>query len=106
MSNLEGVSPAFSSVKFGDNLPRRVIGPHTFASFSTEYRAFVFNAWGSFEWVGVPGVKDPWINQDPGWVDGFGFDEEGAMIDPRKRDGLYHGPSRGHVDDDKADKAI
>src|SRR3546814_5735555 len=44
--------------------------------------------WGSFEWVGVPGVKDPWINQDPGWVDGFGFDEEGAMIDPRKRDGL------------------
>src|SRR3546814_12239208 len=60
--------------------------------------------WGSFEWVGVPGVKDPWINQDPGWVDGFGFDEEGAMIDPRKRDGLYVGPSRGHVDDEKADK--
>src|SRR3546814_1325524 len=50
------------------------------------------------------GVKDPWINQDPGWVDGFGFDEEGAMIDPRKRDGLYVGPSRGHVDDEKADK--
>src|SRR3546814_20770027 len=39
-----------------------------------------------------------------GWVDGFGFDEEGAMIDPRKRDGLYVGPSRGHVDDEKADK--
>src|SRR3546814_18513621 len=79
LSNREGVSPAFQSVKVGDKLPRRVIGPHTIASFSTEYRAFVFNAWGSFEWVGVPGVKDPWINQDPGWVDGFGFDEEGAM---------------------------
>ena len=23
-------------------------------------------------------MKDPWINQDPGWVEGFGFDEEGA----------------------------
>lgn len=104
LSNRDGVSPLFGSVKVGDKLPRRVIGPHTIASFATEYRAFVFNAWGSFEWVGVPGVKDPWINQDPGWVDGFGFDEEGAMIDPRKRDGLYVGPSRGHVDDEKADK--
>src|SRR3546814_8156635 len=47
LSNREGVSPAFQSVKVGDKLPRRVIGPHTIASFSTEYRAFVFNAWGS-----------------------------------------------------------
>ena len=42
------------------------------------------------------------MNQDPGWVEGFGFDEEGAKIDPRLRDGLYVGPSRGHVDSDKA----
>ena len=46
--------------------------------------------------------KDPWVNQDPGWVDGFAFDYEGAKIDPRLRDGLYVGPSRGHVDVDKA----
>ena len=104
LSNREGRSPAFGSVKAGDRLPRRVIGPHTIASFATEYRAFVFNAWGSFDWVAPAGVKDPWINQDPGWVEGFGFDEEGAKIDPRKRDGLYVGPSRGHVDDEKADK--
>jgi len=32
------------------------------------------------------------------------FDEEGAKIDPRKRDGLYVGPSRGHVDDARADE--
>ena len=55
----------------------------------------------SLHWVAPPGVKDPWINQDPGWVEGFGFDEEGAGIDPRKRDGLYLGPSRGHVDGEK-----
>lgn len=101
-SNRPGLSPRFDEVKIGDRLPRRVIGPHTIATFATEYRAFVFNAWGSFQWVAPPGVKDPWINQDPGWVEGFGFDEEGAKFDPRKRDGLYVGPSRGHVDDERA----
>lgn len=98
MSNRLGVSPRFDEVKVGDKLPRRAIGPHSIASFTTEYRAFLFNIWGSSHWVGVPGVKDPWINQDPGWVEGFGFDEEAAAIDPRMRDGLYVGPSRGHID--------
>ncbi len=102
MAYRQGVSPRYEEVKVGDKLVRRVIGPHTLVSFATEYRAFVFNVWGSFRWVGVPGMKDPWINQDPGWVEGFGFDEAGAMIDPRLRDGLYMGPSRGHVDADKA----
>jgi acyl dehydratase len=104
LSNRTGVSPRFDEVDVGDRLPRRVIGPHSIATFATEYRAFLFNMWGSFHWVAPEGVKDPWINQDPGWVEGFGFDEEGAKIDPRKRDGLYVGPSRGHVDDEKADK--
>jgi acyl dehydratase len=104
LSNRMGVSPRFAEVEVGQTLPRRVIGPHSIATFATEYRAFVFNAWGSYHWVAPEGVKDPWINQDPGWVEGFGFDEEGAMIDPRKRDGLYVGPSRGHIDDEKADQ--
>jgi hypothetical protein len=102
VSNREGRTPRFEDVSIGDKLLRRVIGPHTLASFATEYRAFVFNVWGSFRWVAPDGVKDPWVNQDPGWVEGFGFDEEGAKIDPRLRDGLYVGPSRGHVDTDKA----
>ncbi len=104
MSNRNGISPHWEEVKVGDKLPRRVIGPHTKASFATEYRAFLFNIWGSFEWVAPEGVEDPWVNQNPGWVEGFEFDEEGAFIDPRKRDGLYLGPSRGHVDDEKASK--
>jgi acyl dehydratase len=104
MSNRDGVSPRFGDVKVGDKLPRRVLGPHSIASFTTEYRAFVFNIWGTYDWVAPPGVKDPWINQDPGWVEGFGFDEEDALIDPRKRDGLYVGPSRGHIDEEKAGK--
>lgn len=104
LSNRHGVSPRFEAIDIGARLPRRVIGPHTIASFSTEYRAFLWNIWGSFHWVAPPGVKDPWINQDPGWIEGFGYDEEGAKIDPRKRDGLYVGPSRGHVDDAKAEQ--
>src|SRR5690348_3889763 len=102
MSNRTGTTPSYKDVSVGDRLLRRVIGPHTLASFATEYRAFVFNVWGSFRWVAPDGVDDPWVNQDPGWVDGFGFDEEGARIDPRLRDGLYVGPSRGHVDVEKA----
>jgi acyl dehydratase len=102
MAGREGISPRFGEVKIGDQLPTRVLGPHSIASFTTEYRAFIFNAWGSFHWYAPPGVKDPWVNQDMGWVEGFSFDEEDAMIDPRKRDGLYVGPSRGHIDADKA----
>jgi acyl dehydratase len=102
MSNREGKSPHFEAVSVGDKLPRRVIGPHSIASFTTEYRAFLFNIWGTFHWTAPAGVKDPWINQDPGWIEGFGFDEELALIDPRARDGLYLGPSRGHIDDSYA----
>lgn len=102
LSNRLGISPHFDEVKVGDTLPRRVIGPHSIASFTTEYRAFIFNIWGTFGWVAPEGIEDPWVNQDPGWVEGFAFDEEDARIDPRKRDGLYVGPSRGHIDADKA----
>jgi acyl dehydratase/uncharacterized protein YnzC (UPF0291/DUF896 family) len=101
-SNRMGVSPRFDEVKVGDTLPRRVIGPHTIASFTTEYRAFLFNIWGTFGWVAPPGIEDPWVYQDPGWGKDFAFDEEDAKIDPRKRDGLYVGPSRGHIDADRA----
>ena len=102
LSGRDGVSPRFGDVQIGDRLPRRVLGPHSIASFTTEYRAFLFNIWGTFHWTAPDGVKDPWVNQDPGWVEGFGFDEERATIDPRQRDGLYVGPSRGHIDAEKA----
>jgi len=101
-SNREGKSPHWEEVQVGDKLPRRVLGPHTIASFTTEYRAFLFNIWGTFEWVAPEGVEDPWINQDPGWLPEFGFDYERIALDPRAGDGLYVGPSRGHIDDSYA----
>jgi acyl dehydratase len=104
LSNRLGASPRFQDVNLGDRLPRRVIGPHSVASFTTEYRAFRENIWGGFRWVAPEGVEDPWVHQDAGWVKGFEIDDEAAKIDPRYRDGLYKGPSRGHIDDEKADE--
>jgi acyl dehydratase len=97
-SNREGRSPRFEEVRPGDRLPRRALGPHSIESFTTEYRAFVFNAWGAFRRVAPEGVADPWIDQDAGWVGDFAWDPEAQKIDPRERDGLYVGPSRGHTD--------
>ena len=102
ISNREGKSPHFEEVQIGDKLPRRVIGPHSIASFTTEYRAFRENMWGGFYWTAPEGVEDPWVHQDPGWIDGFGVDYGLAAIDPRAGDGLYVGPSRGHIDDSYA----
>jgi acyl dehydratase len=102
MSNRLGVSPHFEEVEVGDRLPRRVVGPHSIATFTCEYRAFIFDAWGTWHWVVPEDVKDAWTTQDAGWIDGFGFDEEGARIDPRLRDGLFGGPSRAHVDSERA----
>jgi hypothetical protein len=103
-SNREGRSPRFEGVKAGDRLPRRALGPHSIESFTTEYRAFVFNAWGAFQLVAPEGVEDPWIDQDAGWVGDFAWDPEAARIDPRERDGLYVGPSRGHTDVSRAEQ--
>jgi len=103
LSNRLGISPRFEAVKVGDRLPRRVIGPHSIASFTTEYRAFIQDAWGSWHWVIPEGVEDPWTSQDAGWLDGFKCEYEEAKIDPRRRDGLYAGPSRGHIDSQKAE---
>jgi acyl dehydratase len=97
LSNRCGGSPRFEEVEVGAHLPRRAIGPHSIVSFTTEHRAFPFNVWGTAQWLGPPGVADPWINQDHGFPKGFELDHVAGEIDPRRLDGLYAGPSRGHM---------
>jgi acyl dehydratase len=104
LSNRDGKSPHYEEVKVGDKLPRRVIGPHTLVTFANEYRAFMFNPWGAWHWVAPEGVEDPWTSQDAGFTKGFAYDMEAARIDPRLRDGLFTGPSSGHVNVDRAGK--
>ena len=79
-------------VKEGDRLPTRPIGPHTIPSFTTEWRAYLMTVWNAFADDGGPSSL-----MDAGWLPEMSRDLEGAKVDPALGDGLYHGPSRGHV---------
>jgi acyl dehydratase len=79
-------------VEAGQRLPRRPIGPHTIASFTSEWRAFLMSVWGTFRDDGGPSSL-----YQSGWLPEMARDLEGAKRDPTLADGLYHGPSRGHV---------
>jgi hypothetical protein len=79
-------------VEEGDTLPQRLIGPHTVASFTTEWRAFQMTIWNAFRTV-----EGPDSTLDAGWLPEMSRDKEAAKVDPSLGDGLYHGPSRGHI---------
>jgi len=79
-------------VKVGDKLPSRPIGPHTIASFTTEWRSYLMTVWHAFRADAGPSSL-----MDAGWLPEMSRDVEGAKVDPTLGDGLYHGPSRGHV---------
>jgi hypothetical protein len=77
--------------KVGDKLPTRPIGPHSIASFTTEWRAYGMQVWGATVEHGESSTITA------GWLPEMSRDLEGAKIDPSNADGLYKGPSRGHV---------
>ncbi len=78
-------------VKVGEKLPTRPIGPHSVQSFTTEWRAYTMTVWGATYEEGLSSTMKA------GWIPEMSRDEEGAKIDPANADGLYKGPSRGHV---------
>jgi hypothetical protein len=79
-------------VKPGEKLATRLIGPHTLMSFTTEWRSYLMTVWSAFRPDGGPSSL-----LDAGWLPEMSRDVEGAKVDPTLGDGLYHGPSRGHV---------
>ena len=79
-------------VRAGDRLPRRPIGPHTLLTFSTEWRAYPFSVWGAFR---ADGIESSLYRA--GWLPEMSRNLEAAQVDPTYADGLYRGPSRGHV---------
>jgi hypothetical protein len=83
---------ARTGVEVGQKLPTRPIGPHTIATFTCEWRAFLMSVWGTFENDGGQSSL-----YQAGWLPEMSRDLEGAKQDPTLADGLYHGPSRGHV---------
>lgn len=102
VSNREGKSPRYADVKVGDTVPRRVIGPHSVISFANECRGHRQNIWGTWRWNPPEGYKDP-AKDDAGFKEDMTYDHEASKIDPRMHDGLYHGPSSGHINQEKAE---
>ncbi len=81
-----------TNVHAGDKLPERLIGPHTIASFTTEWRSYLFTVWETFRPDGLPTTL-----LEAGWLPEMSRDLKKAELDPSQSDGLYFGPSRGHV---------
>jgi acyl dehydratase len=82
-----------ADVSVGDTLVRRPIGPHSIASFATEWRAFPFTVWGSRANTVSANIKEA------GWLEEMSAGEiDEVGLDPGMNDGLYRGPSRGHTD--------
>jgi len=82
----------FNDVKEGELLPVRPIGPHTLQTFTSEWRAYIFTVWGTDEPDDLPNTS-----MESGWLPEMSRDMEKSKIDPTYGDGLYYGPSRGHV---------
>lgn len=102
LSNREGITPSYASVQVGDKLPRRVIGPHSVVTFALECRAHRQNIWGSWRWNVPEGAYDP-ATEDAGFAEDMTYDFDMRKIDPRHGDGLFHGPSSGHINSEKAE---
>jgi acyl dehydratase len=84
-----------SSVKAGDELAPNVLGPHSLASFTTEWRAFPMTTWGAMA-KGPTSVR----GEELGYTKEFAGHEGDRNLersDPERTDGAYYGPSRGHL---------
>jgi hypothetical protein len=88
-SNAEGKAP--EGVEAGQQLPVRPVGPHTIASFTKEYSALTFTAWGSAYFEGE-------VHMDTGWIPEMRGDAEDMAL----RVGQDDGPASAHTDLSKA----
>lgn len=84
----------WDDIRVGDQLPVRVIGPHSIASFTTEWRAYLFTIW-----CGVHRRTDLDI-EALGFTGPMAGREQDPVLErenPEQTDGAYIGPSRGHL---------
>jgi acyl dehydratase len=83
----------WDDVKIGDQLPERVFGPHSIASFTTEWRAYVVNTWGTMNLRKLDLLALGFTPEMAGWEN----DPDMQKVNPEITDGAYFGPSRGHL---------
>ena len=84
----------WDDIEVGDKLPARVFGPHSIASLTTEWRAYLFTIW-----CGVHRRTDLDIEALGFTGDMAGKEQDPVMEkeNPELTDGAYIGPSRGHL---------
>jgi acyl dehydratase len=83
----------WDDVKVGDTLPERVFGPHSVASFMTEWRGWLINTWGA---VNMRKIDLLALGFTPEMA-GYENDPDVHLVNPEITDGAYYGPSRGHL---------
>ncbi len=83
----------WDDVAVGDQLPERVFGPHTVASFTTEWRAYLVNVWGTMD-LRTNDLEALGFTRE---MAGYENDPVMQLINPALTDGAYYGPSRGHL---------
>lgn len=85
----------WESVSVGDRLAEHVIGPHSLASFATEWRAYPMTVWGATA-KGPTTVRAEALGYTREMA-GFEGDRRMERVNPELTDGAYYGPSRGHL---------
>ncbi len=85
----------FASVSVGDRLANNVLGPHSLASFTTEWRAYPMTTWGAMA-KGPTTVRAEALGYTKEMA-GFEGDRRMERTNPELTDGAYYGPSRGHL---------
>lgn len=85
----------WGDVHTGHRLAEHVLGPHSLASFTTEWRAFPMTVWGGMA-KGPTTVSARDLGYTPEMSGGEG-DKRLERANPELADGAYHGPSRGHL---------
>jgi len=85
----------WDSVHVGDTLPTNVLGPHSLASFATEWRAYPMTTWGATR-KGPTSVRAEELGYTKEMA-GFEGDRRMERTNPELTDGAYYGPSRGHL---------
>ncbi len=85
----------FDSVNVGDRLAGNVLGPHSLASFTTEWRAYPMTTWGATA-KGPTTVRAEALGYTKEMA-GFEGDRRMERVNPELTDGAYYGPSRGHL---------
>ena len=83
----------WDDVKVGEQLPERVFGPHSISSFTTEWRAYIVNTWGTFNLR----KQDLLAMGFTAEMAGHENDPDMQLENPELTDGAYFGPSRGHL---------